>query len=313
MQYFSKTDINFVGLRHFFTKFSLALTILGLAATFILKPVLGIDFKGGAEVAVEISGNPSISDIRNVINKAGIKGTEIKSFGEADQFLIRIMDATNGPDLINNALKSGFPNNNITMLKVDKIGPKIGAELFIEAIWAVILAVIAILIYIAFRFEFNFGIGAIIALVHDVVVTFSLIVVVHHLGLVDLELNQSILAGLLTVVGYSINDTVIIFDRIRENKEKHKGMNFVKMVNMSLNETLSRTVNTTTTTILVLLILFVFGGPVLQGFAFTMLFGIIFGTYSSIYIASNFVIWRHEQIEKNNTDAGKATKKLATA
>jgi preprotein translocase subunit SecF len=313
MQYFSKTDINFVGLRHKFAMFSIVLVVLGLAATFILKPVLGIDFMGGAEVAIAISGDPTINDVRSVIADAGITGTEIKSFGESNHFLIRIMDIKEGPERINAALAAGFPNQKITLLKTDVIGPKIGAELFAEAIWAVLIAIVAILIYIAFRFEFNFGVGAIIALVHDVVVTFSMIVVVHHLGLVNLELNQTILAGMLTVVGYSINDTVIIFDRIRENKEKHKGMNFIKMINMSLNETLSRTINTTTTTIMVLLILFIFGGPVLQGFAFTMFFGIVFGTYSSIYIASNFVIWRYEQTEKQLNETSRNGKKLATA
>ena len=313
MQFFSKTDINFVGLRNKFAIVSLVLVVVGLAATFILKPVLGIDFKGGAEVAVAISGNPTINNVRKAIDDAGIKGTEIKSFGESDQFLIRIMDVEEGPDRINKALSAGFPSQTITLLKTDIIGPKIGAELFTEAIWAVLIAIIGILIYIAFRFEFNFGVGAIIALVHDVLITFSTIVIVHHLGLVDLELNQTILAGMLTVVGYSINDTVIIFDRIRENKDKHKGMNFIKMINMSLNETLSRTINTTATTIMVLLVLFIFGGPVLQGFAFTMFFGIVFGTYSSIYIASNFVIWRYEQSEKHVNETSRNGKKLATA
>lgn len=312
MQYFSKTDINFTGLMKKLAIVSAVLVVIGLAATLILKPALGIDFKGGAEVAVQIGGTPSISNVRDAISKAGISGTEIKSFGESDQFLIRIIDDVNGPDLINAALEQGFKGQTITMLKVDKIGPKIGAELFTEAIWAVLLAIVAILIYIAFRFEFDFGVGAIIALVHDVLITFGLIVIVHHLGLVDLELNQSILAGMLTVVGYSINDTVIIFDRIRENKEKHKGMNFTKMINLSINETLSRTINTTVTTISVLLILFVFGGPVLQGFAFTMFFGLVFGTYSSVFIASNYVVWRYENSEKKDTESSKS-KKFATA
>ncbi|MDX9790295.1 MAG: protein translocase subunit SecF [Candidatus Kapabacteria bacterium] len=313
MQYFSNTDINFVGIRKKVAIFSIALIVLGLAATFILQPVLGIDFKGGAEIAIQISGDVSIADVRSKIGDTGISGTEIKSFGESNQFLIRIMDTEKGPENVKNALETGFPSQDIVVLKVDKIGPKIGAELFLDAIWAVILALIAILVYIAFRFEFNFGVGAVIALLHDVIATFSVVVIVHHLGLVDLELNQSILAGMLTVVGYSINDTVIIFDRIRENMEKHKGMNFFKMVNMSINETLSRTINTTATTICVLLVLFLFGGPVLQGFAFAMFFGIVFGTYSSIFIASNYVLWRHEHSEKSSVDTSKNGKKLVAS
>jgi preprotein translocase SecF subunit len=312
MQFFSKTHIDFVSVKKQLAIFSITLTVLALLAIVILKPVLGIDFKGGSEIAVQISGNQSIGSVRNVISEANLKGAEIKSFGDADQFLIRVLEE-NGSDLVQKALADGFPSQKIVMLKVDKIGPKVGSELLIDAVWAILISIVAILLYIAFRFEFNFGVGAIVALVHDVIITFGLLVITHHLGLVDLELNQAILAGMLTVIGYSINDTVIIFDRVRENKEKHKGMNFGKVVNISLNETLPRTMNTVGTTVLVLVVLFIFGGPVLQGFAFCMFWGIVFGTYSSVYVASNFVIWRYEQIEKNNASTSKTGKKLATA
>jgi len=164
----------------------------------------------------------------------------------------------------------------------------------------------AMLLYIGFRFEFIYGLGAIIALLHDVLFTIAIVVCVHHLGWINLEFSSTILAAMLTVVGFSVNDTVIVFDRIRENLERHKGMNFMKLVNMSVNETLSRTINTVLTVVLVLLAMVVLSGPVLEGFAFTMLIGIIVGTYSSIYIASSFVIWYLEKVKKVDfSDEGK--------
>jgi preprotein translocase subunit SecF len=314
MQYFKKTNINFTGIRKPLAMFSIILTVVGLLAVFILKPELGIDFKGGAEIGLAFEKDVDMAKVRDIVGSLNLGGNEIKSFGKSNQILIRVADVNTGPDKIQEALSKSMPDNPYTVLKIDKIGAKISNELFVEAIWAVLLAIIAILIYIAFRFEFNFGVGAVIALVHDVVITFSVIVVTHHLGILNLELDQALLAGLLTVIGYSINDTVIIFDRIRENIEKHKGMDFEKMVNMSINETLSRTVNTTATTTSVLLILLFFGGPVLQGFAFTMFVGIVFGTYSSIYIASGYVIWNHIRTHKKTDEThGKKTYSTAKA
>jgi preprotein translocase subunit SecF len=298
MQFFSKTNINFVGQRKFFFLMSLTIIIVGLAATFILKPELGIDFTGGTEIAVDFKKAIKTEAIRDAFEKSGFKGSEIKSYGEDNQFLIRIKQTAEAEKIINNTLRANFPNYTIEVLKVDQIGPKIGKELGLQAVLAVLLSVVAILLYIAFRFEFVFGLGAVVALIHDVLVTFTLIVVTHHLGLIDLEINQSIVAGMLTVVGYSINDTVIIFDRIRENRERFKGYDFIKMTNQSINETFSRTVNTVTTTLLVLITIVAMGGPVLQGFAFTMTIGIITGTYSSIYIASSFVIWFMKKVKK---------------
>lgn len=298
MQYFDNTNIDFVGKRKFFTLFSTVLNILGILLVFIIPPTLGIDFKGGAEIAVEISNGVKITDLRKELDGLKISGLELKSFGASNQFLIRVPTSDNGTDLVTNKLNQTYANN-FKVLKIDKIGPKIGSEMFINAMWAVLLAMISMLIYIAFRFEFVYGVGAIIALVHDVIVTFLLIMIVHNLGILDLEVNQGFIAGILTVIGYSINDTVIIFDRIRENKEKHKGLQFSKMVNLSINETLSRTINTTATTIGVLLILVLFGGPVLQGFAFIMFIGIITGTYSSVFIASNYVIWYNTERKSN--------------
>lgn len=298
MQFFKKTNIDFVGKRGFFFVLSSVLIVCGILAVLILGVSYGIDFTGGAEVAIKFEKEISTDVLRSSLAKAGLVNEEIKSFGEANQFLIRSKDAEKLSERIQQALQKTLPDNKIEILKEDNVGPKIGSELRTQAIIAVFLAVIAMLIYIAFRFEFVFGLGAIVALIHDVIFTFSFIVVVHHLGLMNLELNQTILAAMLTVVGYSINDTVIIFDRIRENREKHKGLSFRKLVNLSINETLSRTINTVITVLLVLITMVLLAGPVLQGFAFTMLVGIITGTYSSIFIASSFVIWYLERMKK---------------
>jgi preprotein translocase SecF subunit len=258
----------------------------------------GIDFEGGTEIAYQFSKPVHADVIRNAVEKAGIKGGEIKSFGKENQFLVRVKDSENAQQKITDAFNKYLPDNKTTTLKVDKIGPKIGKELRGQAFLAVIISIIAIMLYIAFRFEFTFGFGAVIALIHDVVLTFLVVIIVNKLGWIDLEFNQSILAAMLTVVGFSVNDTVIVFDRIRENKDKMKGTPFLKLVNLSINETLSRTINTVLTVVIVLLTIVLLGGPVLQGFAFTMLIGIIFGTYSSIYIASVFVLWYMHSVKK---------------
>jgi len=303
MQLFDKTNIDFVSPRKIFVIISAAIIIFGIIFAIIVPPEFGIDYTGGAEVAVKFEKNISTEQVRSIITSSGLKNPEIKSFGAENEFLIRVKEFGDVQVKIQEALNK-IEGNKFQILKVDKIGAKIGGEMRRNAFIAVILAVIAMLVYIGFRFEFNFGIGAVIALVHDVLVTTTVIIVFNNLGIMDLEINQSIIAALLTVVGYSVNDTVIIFDRIRENKEIHKGMNLLKLVNLSINETLSRTIITVLTVLFALGALLIFGGPVLQGFAFTMFVGTIVGTYSSIYIASNFVIWYIEKVKKQNLEAG---------
>ncbi|MCS7176211.1 MAG: protein translocase subunit SecF [Candidatus Kapabacteria bacterium] len=304
MEFFGKTNIDFLGKRRIFFLLSLGFSIIGLTVTAIWGLEYGIDFEGGTEVAIEIRPAPDVGEIRAAIGSAGFRGAEIKSYGKPDQFLIRVKESAadqHGKEpttAILEALRTRFEGHTVTLLKSDKVGPKIGAEMRLNALLAVIIAIIAILLYIAFRFEFVYGLGATVALVHDVIIAISAIAIVHHLGLLRIEVNQSVLAALLTVVGFSINDTVIIFDRIRENRERYKGMNLIKLMNLSINETLSRTINTVLTTVLVLLSLLFLGGEVLQGFAFTMLVGIITGTYSSIFIASAFVVWFMQTVRK---------------
>jgi len=298
MQFFHGTKIDFVGKRFFFFWLSVLSAVVGIILAVIFPPVLGIDFSGGSEIAVDFHTNIHIEQVRTAMENSGLKGAELKSYGKENQYLIRLKSVKKSRELLENVLKTSFPNTNYEILKVDNIGPKIGRELGIQAIFAVLLSIIAILLYLAFRFEFIFGLGAVIALTHDVIFTFTFVIAFNHLGLLELELNQSIVAALLTVVGYSVNDTVIIFDRIRENRDKFKGFDFIRMVNLSINETLSRTVNTVSTVLLVLIPLIFIGGPVLEGFAFTMFIGIVAGTYSSVYVASSFVIWYLQKVKK---------------
>jgi preprotein translocase subunit SecF len=316
MQFFGKTHIDFMKERKLFAILSIVVIIVGSALAAIVKPELGIDFTGGTEIAVQFKTNVEAKDVRSALTKGGIRGEEVKSYGKDNSFLIRVKDTKHGAEKVYSALDKYLSNPERTELKVDTIGPKIGGELWLSSILAIFLAIIGILIYIAFRFEFSYGIGAVIGIFHDLVITFALIVIANRIGIADIELNQQILAAFLMVLGYGVNDTVIIFDRIRENVERHKGQNFVKIVNDSINETLTRTVNTVGTVLLVMIVMLILGGPVLFGFAITMLIGVIFGTYSSVYVATSFVIYynhlvlkRHLPTDDKNT---KATKKLKT-
>lgn len=306
MQFLHGTNIDFLGKRKTLVYLSLVLNLLGIALPFILGLKFGIDFTGGSEIGVEFSKVNSTHEIRMAVEKGGISGVEIKSFGQERQYLIRVpVGAFGSGDIRKNVeerLKASFPGENITILMVNNIGAKVGGELRLNALIAVVLAIIAIMLYIAFRFEFTYGVGAAIAIIHDVLVTVALVTVFSKFGLLNLEMNTSMIAAFLTVIGFSVNDTVIIFDRIRENLEKHKGMNLIQLMNLSINETLSRTINTVATVVLVLLTMTIFGGESLEGFAFTMLVGIVTGTYSSIYIASSFVVWYIQNVQKKDIE-----------
>ncbi|MCS6808203.1 MAG: protein translocase subunit SecF [Bacteroidota bacterium] len=305
MQFFHNTNIDFLSKRRFFFFASVIINVVGILVVAIKGLEYGIDFVGGTEIGVRFSGSSPVQteQVRRAMEDAQFTGSEIKSYGKTDEFLIRLPNVA-GKDYSSTAimesLKKTFPNQTITLLKVDKIGPKVGAELRNKALLALGLSFVMIMVYIAFRFEFLYGLGAIVALLHDAILAFVVSVMVHDLGIINLEVNQSMLAAMLTVIGFSVHDTVIIFDRIRENREKHKNMPFLDMVNLSINETLSRTINTVLTAVLVLIVITVFGGEVLQGFAFVMLVGFITGAYSSIYIASAFVAWYLETFKKYN-------------
>ncbi|MBL7973888.1 MAG: protein translocase subunit SecF [Candidatus Kapabacteria bacterium] len=317
MEFFGKTNIQFLDKRKFFFYLSTAINIAGILIAVFLGVRYGIDFEGGTEVTARFKNPQQIENVRNAMDKGGFQNTEIKQYGKPTEFLIRVKEVTgtgeqSPANKIRVALTTKFPNDFIELPQTNVIGPKIGSELRTKAALAVFVAIVCILLYIAFRFEFVYGLGAVVSLIHDVCVAFTFVVIFQQLNVLNLEFNQGVLAALLTVVGFSINDTVIIFDRIRENREKHRGMSLITLMDLSINETLSRTINTVLTVVLVLITILALAGEALHGFAFTMLVGIITGTYSSIYVASAFVVWYIETVKKVDLETPHA-KEIAKA
>jgi preprotein translocase SecF subunit len=268
--------------------------LIGMISIAIKGLDYGIDFLGGTEIIVRFDSPVQIGDVRDAMTKTGLEKPEIKSFGSERDILIRTTEQGFGTtigDKIRNGLKASFPDNPHIVTKEDKIGPKIGAELRQDAFWAVFWSLVAISIYVAFRFKWIYGIGAVVALFHDVLVTLGLVSIVDGISPnFTLEIDQNMIAAFLTLVGLSVNDTVVIFDRIRENQKIFKTMGLFELINKSLNETLSRTIITSGTIFIVTIVLFSLGGEVLRGFSFVLTIGIITGTYSSIYIASAVVL-----------------------
>jgi preprotein translocase SecF subunit len=294
MRLFGKTHINFMGKRRTWYAVSGMVILIGLVSLSLKGLDYGIDFLGGTELVVRFERPVEISEVRTAMEKAGLSKPEIKSFGSDRDMLIRTTEQGMGTtigDKIRAGLQVSFPDNPHLVTKEDKIGPKVGAELRRDALYAVIASLIAICVYIAFRFKWIYGVGAVVALFHDVLVTLGLVSIFDGIrpGF-NLEINQNMIAAFLTLVGLSVNDTVVIFDRIRENQKIFKSMGLFELINKSLNETLSRTIITSGTIFIVLIVLLMFGGEVNRGFAFTLTIGIITGTYSSIYIASAVVL-----------------------
>lgn len=283
-----------MGKRNTWYTVSLITLLVGIAGIVFKGMTFGIDFLGGTELLLRFDTPPAISDIRKAVDNSGFKGSEIKTFGNPNDVLIFTAEQAEGAkiaELIRGELQKELPNNKFTVLREDKIGPKIGAELRRNAVYAVGATLLIIMIYIGFRFQFIYGLAGVIAIFHDVIATLGMVVLANGLSPhLNLEINQTIMAAFLTLIGFSINDTVIVFDRIRENLKIHKAESLFTIMNRSVNETLSRTVITSGTVILVLIVLFIFGGEVNRGFAFTFLVGTIFGTYSSIYVASAIVL-----------------------
>lgn len=314
MDLIKKTNIDFVTNRNFFLRLSILASIIGMLV--VLAPEIpglgmprliepGIDFTGGTQTTVSFANTAtSAEQVRNALAKAGYTSAEIKSFGKDGDFLIRINDVQDdasrvSADLVTK-LNTAFSKNGekaVILLGADNVGAKVSAELATDAAISLIIATIIILLYVAFRFEFVYGISAVVALAHDVTVAFVISVLVNKLGILNLELSINSLAAYLTILGYSINDKVVVFDRIRENRERHRGMPLAELVNLSLNETLSRTLITGVSVLGALLVMVFLGGDVLEGFAFTMFIGIVVGTYSSIYVASSFLIWYTERVK----------------
>jgi preprotein translocase subunit SecF len=304
MRLFKHTEIDFLGKRKKFYLVSIIFIVIGLGVLFTRGIPLGIDFQGGTEMQVRFNAPIEVSELRGAMDKAGFAGMEIKSMGSPVDYLLRTPLQGEGQtvaDKIQAGIKENIPGKDFQVMRTDKVGPKIGKELRTNAVYAVVFSLLGILIYLALRFQFVYAVGAVIALFHDVLITISAVAIFDALfPQLQLEFNQQMLAAFLTLIGFSVNDTVIIFDRIRENIKLFKNEDIESVMNKSVNTTLSRTIITSGTVFLTVLVLFIFGGEVLRAFAFTFAIGVITGTYSSVFVASSIVVdWKHRIIDKN--------------
>ena len=302
MQIIKDSKIDFMDNSRFTILLSGALILAGIFSLIINNgPKLSIDFKGGTLIAVHYTKPININDLRSQLKNVNINGqsfdfstSEIKHFGDNSNVSVRIANLENEPEKFSqnfiDILKDIYPdalpeNKDDFILSIDKVSPKVGSELSGKAIMAIIYAITLILIYISFRFEFTYAIGAIAAIAHDVIITLGVFSILGY------EISLSIIAAFLTIVGYSLNDTIVIFDRIRENMKSLKRESVVSIVNKSINESLSRTIVTSLTTLFVVLTLYFFGGEVIHYFSFALIIGVLIGTYSSIFVASLIVVY----------------------
>ncbi len=274
----SQPDINFLILRKKFLIFSIIAIIISIALLAFKGLNLGIDFKGGTLIEVSTK-NTSIGELRDILS-SNYNDVSLQEFGDQNIILIRLQNKNNQESIATvNSVKNLIKDKVVEFRRSEFVGPTISSELLFRGFQAVSFALIAILAYIWLRFEWQFGFGAVVALTHDVLFTLGL------LSILNIEFSLSTIAAILTIAGYSINDTVVIFDRVRENLRKYKKMELVDLFNLSVNNTLSRTIMTSLTTLLALLSLFIFGGEVIRPFALTMIIGVVIGTYSSVFIA----------------------------
>jgi preprotein translocase subunit SecF len=274
----------------YYNQFNVLSLLLILASLLLLtfKGLnFGIDFKGGTLIELRSSDNKiNVSNLRDKLSEMNLGDVSVKKFGNDQDFLIKFENKDAKKNIVEEIkinLDKSF-GDNFDFRRVENVGPKVSSELLRKGIIAISVSLAAMLFYIWIRFEWQFSLGAIIALFHDVLVTLGLF------SLLNLEINLSIIAAVLTIVGYSMNDTVVIFDRVRENLKKYSDIKIFELTNISINETLSRTLITSITTLLALVSIFFFGGEILKGFSLAMIFGVIFGTYSSIYIANTVLV-----------------------
>jgi preprotein translocase subunit SecF len=284
----SGTKFDFVGKIKIAIACSLAVIIISVASIIWHGGLnYGIDFAGGTLVQIKFQKEPSIDGIRSAFKTIGLENSIIQSFG-ANEVVIRTAELSSDPKglsgKIEESLTTALGKDTFEIRRVEVVGPKVGSDLTKKAILAIVFSWIGMLIYIAWRFEFRYGLGGILALVHDVIIT------VGVFSLLNKEFDLTIVAALLTIIGYSINDTIVVYDRIRENVRKNIRQSLADTINASINQTLSRTILTSFTVFLVVAVLFFFGGAVIHDFAFALLVGVIVGTYSSIFIASPLVL-----------------------
>jgi preprotein translocase subunit SecF len=284
MRLFNKTNIDFVEKSAIAKFLSIVLIIVGLSSL-IMKggPALSIDFTGGTIAQLQFEKVVDVSELRTKLAENKFDGSEIITFGSPNEVLIKAQFSGSNSELESN-LRSAIESE-FEVRRVESVGPKIGKELQSDALSAILLSLFLILIYISFRFDRFYAYGSVVALIHDVLITMGIF------SLLNIEVDLTIVAAFLTIVGYSLNDTIVVFDRIRENAIKHARESLDTIVNISLNSTLGRTIVTSLTTFVVVLSLFIFGGEVIKNFAFALIVGIFVGTYSSIYVASPVMMY----------------------
>lgn len=293
MRIFETPNYNFLGSRKIAYAVSGTLFVLALAVILVKGLQYGIDFKGGKEFVIRFEQAVEPGQIRSLLAEPLGSTPEVKKFGTDQEVLIRTDNEGSMTEVqrtIVGALQTAYADNPLEVEKTDEVGPRFADDLKKGALNAVIFAMLVIFVYILVRFKtWTFSAGAVAALIHDVVITLGIFTLLSDWVSFSLLIDQNIIAAFLTIVGYSLNDTVVVFDRIRENREVHKKLPFMDMMNRSLNDTLSRTVITSLTTLFVVLVLFIFGGEVLKGLSFALLIGVMIGTYSSLFVASSIV------------------------
>ncbi len=292
MQFFKNANFALVNKRKIGYFISASLLVISMVSLILHGgPKLNIDFTGGSLLHLKFEKEVQIQEFRDLLTKRELQG-EVKHFGSENEISIRIGTKYIKEDIatvLSADITAAMPDNPFLIQRNEKVGPKIGVELLLNAIYAILVAMLLILLYVIVRFEFKFSIGAIVALVHDVIITLGIF------SVLDIEISAPMIAAILTIVGYSLNDTIVVFDRVRENlKAASKNIKDIsELVNKSLNETLSRTVVTSVTTLIVVVVLYFFGGEVLKTFAFPLIIGVLIGTYSSIFVASPIVVdWK---------------------
>jgi preprotein translocase SecF subunit len=297
-------NINFMGLRKVGFALSGLMTIASIVVFFVNGLNYGIDFSGGTLIEVrDTSGTADLAKMRSDLDSLGLGDVSLQNFGSAQDVLIRLQRQAGGDkdqevavQKVKDKLGKSFDYR-----RTEVVGPTVGAELIKAGVEATVLALFAIAFYVWFRFEWTFGVGAMLSTLHDTITTIGLF------SLLQIEFNLTTLAAILTIAGYSINDTVVIYDRVRETMRRYKSMEFAELINKSLNETLSRTILTVSTTTLAVLSLLLFGGEVLRGFSIAMLWGIVVGTYSSLFIAAPMLYYiRPKRTGAQSSDAGEA-------
>jgi preprotein translocase subunit SecF len=293
MRILKDTHVNFLQFTKATAIFSVVFILVSLISVFGLRGLnYGIDFSGGTLVQLKFENDITSGEIRSDLAEVGLDKSVIQQLGGENEFLIRVGEHgsdVNAQELVESTLQKR--DNSYELLKVDKVGPQIGAELRKTAVKAILWAIVVIAVYISFRFEFRFAIGAVIALIHDVLFTLGIF------SFLQFEISVSTIAAFLTIVGYSLNDTIVLYDRVRENRKKNKRLDISTLVNNSINQTISRTIITSLTTLVVVIVL-AFSKGEIQIFAFTMIIGVIVGTYSSIFIAGPVVVEWEKRLQK---------------